>query len=314
MGYNLKSAWELEFTLHDAKTGQPLWNHPDELSLLAMRPYEKLLYDISSDLAEININVEKLHVEWAPSTIEMTLVPTSDILSVDNMFIAKAAIKDICFNKGYIASFMPASFDGGFSTLHLNHSLWNDQSCNAFYDEGSTNSLSEVARYWVAGLLKHAPALTALFCPTVNCYRENLHTLFTADKADWGVDNRHAAMRIKNTNESQTYVENRIPSSAANPYIVLAATVAAGIDGIKNKLKLPETMDPQAPTLPHTLEEALDALEQDKALVDALGAQFVEWYQIAKRTIEVKRFGGHDLSKYIPEEIEIERQEYFLLI
>ena len=135
-----------------------------------------------------------------------------------------------------------------------------------------------------------------------------------AHMKDWDYDSRLVSWRIKSTSEKATYMENRMPSGASNIYLALAATVAAGIDGIKNKIEPP----PPGPTtdnpLPYKLEEALEALENDEPIVKALGEQFVEWFITEKRATELKKLCNHDMTKFISCEMEAEREEYFELI
>ena len=122
------------------------------------------------------------------------------------------------------------------------------------------------------------------------------------------------SLRIKSASEKATYMENRIPSGASNIYLVLAATVAAGIDGIKNKIEPPAPGLRAGCPLPFKLEEALDALEKDETMVQALGEEFVEWFLIEKREVELKKFGTHDIAKFIDSEFKAELDEYFEMI
>ena len=117
------------------------------------------------------------------------------------------------------------------------------------------------------------------------------------DEVFWANDSRFALIRTKTLGHSSTYVENRLPSSAANPYIVAAATIAAGIDGIKNKLELPKEMERIGSPIVGTLEEALNDLEKDKVLVEALGELFVEWFLRLKREVEIKELKDSDVLK-----------------
>ena len=119
--------------------------------------------------------------------------------------------------------FNPQSSSG----LHYNHSLWTLDGKTALFDPSASDQLSDIARYWIGGLIKHSAALTALCSPTVNCYRR-LHGPRLPDKANWGLEDRNASFRVKNYSEQGTYFENRIPGGSCNPYLVLAATVAAG--------------------------------------------------------------------------------------
>ena len=173
-----------------------------------------------------------------------------------------------------MAKTFPGHVGNGF---HFNHSLWDENKKNVFYDPSKPDNLSDVARYWVGGIMKHLGALCALQCPTINCHRR-LHQPWAPDKQDWGINNRLASVRVKNIDQSQTYVENRLPTGVANPYVVLASTCAAGIDGILNKIEPPPENDATAPPLPSSLPASLKCFKEDKILCEALGDEFVGWF------------------------------------
>ena len=198
------------------------------------------------------------------------------------MFTLKEAVKEIALEHGWRATFMtrPAAGRGCCSGMHFGQSLWTDGK-NAFHDDAAAaeeedrRQLSAVGRHWAAGLVKHAGALAALVSPTVNCYRR-LHRPWAPDRADCGWQNRNAMLRLVTSSAQTTYVENRLPSSAANPYVVLAATVAAGVDGLVNRLELPPAdAQDRGERLPSSLSEALSALESDRTICDALGDEFI---------------------------------------
>jgi len=161
-----------------------------------------------------------------------------------------------------------------------------------------------VARYWLAGLVKQARGLTALCCPIVNCYRR-LHSLSAPCKASASMDinDQNCSFHLKyvSTPSRPTCVQNRLPGVSANLYIVLAATVAAGLAGITNKYCSPER-DVEVPLLPKSLAEALDALERDEVLLKALGVEFVRSFISMKRKFEVDVFPGWFSDETIGEE------------
>src|SRR6185503_6403700 len=128
------------------------------------------------------------------------------------------------------------------------------------------------------------PALTALFAPTVNCAKRYKLYSFAPTNATWGLENRTVALRIKGVRGANTHVENRIPCAASNPYLVLAGTIAAGIDGIRGKLEPPAPVEGMAygmadvVDLPTSLSAALDALEADAVLRETLGEEFIKLF------------------------------------
>jgi glutamine synthetase len=180
--------------------------------------------------------------------------------------------------------------DQSASGCHFHHALYRaDDDSNAFDDPGSPYGLSDVARQFIAGQLAHAPALTALFAPTVNCAKRYRLYSFAPTNATWGLEIRTVGLRIKGVRGANTHVENRIPCAASNPYLVIAGAIAAGIDGIRNKLEPPEPVAGMAygmagvTELPATLGAALDALEADGVLREALGEEFVKLFVAVKR-------------------------------
>src|SRR5262249_35838516 len=143
--------------------------------------------------------------------------------------------------------------------------------------------------HFIAGQLAHAPALTALAAPTVNCAKRYKLYSFAPTNATWGFENRTTGIRVKATGDDRTHIENRMGAGASNPYLLMAGCLAAGLDGLKNKLALPPVVDgiaygmDKVTNLPTRLDDALTALEQDNALTEQLGAEFVKLFVAVKR-------------------------------
>jgi glutamine synthetase len=180
--------------------------------------------------------------------------------------------------------------------------------------------LSKVAEYFIGGLLAHAPALTAFAAPTVNCAKRFKLWSFAPSNASWGFENRSVAVRVKATRDSRTHIENRLGCGASNPYLLMAATLAAGIDGIKHQRMLPPPVEGVAygmdslQDLPARLEIALDALSADEALQNALGAEFIQLFTAVKRHEIAKARQAvpeYDLPDWVNRVDEWERSEYF---
>lgn len=311
LGLELMSALECEFMF--VKDGKPLYDGVDYCTHLRFGEVERVMFDIEKNMHKCGILAETLEVEYSPGQVEMAFKPVYGIQAADSMFRFKNGVKEIARKHGLMATFMSKPFntkDAGCGT-HFNHSIWNIESGeNAFFDGSKPDNLSDIARYWIGGVFKHMDALTALKSPTVNCYRR-MHMPWAGDKKDWDLDNRFVTWRVKSTAAKGTYMESRIPSGASNVYIVMAATVAAGIDGIRNKIEPPPRgQNPEAQPLPFTLKEALDALEADTTLTNAIGKEFVDWFLAAKRLVELEKFGNHDMKVGKEEEYEAEREEY----
>jgi len=277
----------------------------DSFSNLLLAEHEELVCSMSKQLSEAGVDILSMQTEYASGQLEFVTVPKFGIESADQMFKLKEAVKEMSFQRGWQATFMtkPTSEPGCCSGMHFSGALWTGEK-NAFHDP-ETHWLSAIGRHWAAGLIKHAAALTALLSPTVNCYRR-LHTTFAPDVANCGWENRDAMLRIVTASTRTTYIENRLPSSAANPYVVMAATVAAGIDGLVNRLELPSETEE---ALPSSLAEALAALETDKVMLEALGEEFMRWFLSVKREVEIAKV--NKAKEDGRDEIEVERELYF---
>ncbi|MEV4312625.1 glutamine synthetase family protein [Actinocrispum sp. NPDC049592] len=224
---------------------------------------------------------------------EINLDHTPALTAADNAFLMKHLVKEVAASKGLRATFMGRPFDGEAGNgLHIHLSLRGDNGVNLFDDPSAPYGLSRRALSFVAGVLAHAPALSAILNPTVNAYKR-LGFGLAPISAYWGLDNRAAYIRIPPGRGESARLEVRIGDGAANPYLALAALLAAGADGVDCAMLPPEpvTTDNPAggPPLPSSLGAALDALEQDKVLADRLGGGFVEAYLRLKRQ-ELDRF------------------------
>ena len=309
LGLRLKSGFEYEFYVVD-KAGEPVFDGPDIFSSLALSKIESDLFDLDSQLLQSGIDIHCFNCEYGPGQLELVGRPTDGVRAADDAFVLKEGVKEFFQQRDMQATFMTKPFvKSSSSGLHFNHSLWlADSDDNAFYDETRDDNLSAIAGYWLAGLTTHAAAITALSSPTVNCYRR-LHQPWAPHKADWGIDDRDTSFRAKNLGVFGTYVENRIPSSASNPYLVLAATVAAGVDGIVNRIVCAPQRDPKATTLPATLAEALHSLQMDGVMVELLGSEFVEWFVKMKTQTEVKTLSDINIQK--DDNLLLEKELYF---
>ncbi len=159
--------------------------------------------------------------------------------------------------------------------------------------------MSAVARQWLGGQMAHAAALTALVAPTVNCAKRYKVNSMAPTNVTWGVENRSAAFRIKDLGRENVHIENRIPCGSANPYLIMAGMVAAGMDGLKRELEPPAETTGVAwgregvADLPTSLEQSLQAFEADGVLRDALGEELVRLFLAVKRHEIAKAKSGH---------------------
>jgi glutamine synthetase len=319
LGYRLLSGFEYEFYLVDAVTQQPSFS---EIRLFATphvndRP---VIYNILRSMQAVGVSIITADLEYAPGQIEINFAPDWGLNAADQAFTFKNGVKEIAQQSGRIASFMTKpDIVNAASGCHFNQSLWEGDR-NAFFDPDREHGLSQVALHYLAGQLTHAPALTALLAPTINCWKRYKPDSFAPANITWGIDNRTTAIRAKAFKDDRTYIENRIGTGSSNPYLVMAAVLAAGIDGIKRKLEPPAPhwglADRLAdvPQLPTRLEDALDALERDEVIRDALGAEFIKLFVAVKRFEIAKAkdaIANYDSPDFLNEVSNWERKEFF---
>lgn len=231
--------------------------------------------------------------EFSPSQYEINLWHADAMLSADRTFIFKSAIKDITHRQGFLASFMGKPFnDEGGSGFHLHFSVERGGD-NVMAD--ANGELTSTALSMIAGILEHAPALSALTNPTVNAFKRLGPDTLAPYRINWGLDNRSTMVRIPPERGRGTRLELRIGDGAANPYVISAAVLAAALDGIQRDLAAPTALegwtyeDEAAEVLPMTLADALSALQQDDVLRGLLGEQFITTF-ITMKSDEIERY------------------------
>jgi glutamine synthetase len=249
---------------------------------------------MSEALAQLGLEVLSFSHEFMNSQYEINLRHTDALSAADRTFRLKAAVKDLAARRGLVATFMGKPFnDQGGSGTHLHVSL-NRDGRNAF--DGPSGELGA----FTAGVLAHASGLMAFLNPTINAYRRIRPDSLAPTHANWGWDNRTTFVRIPPERGGGTRVEVRAADGAANPYLAIAAVLAAGAHGVR------DAMRPPLPTigaaLPPTLDAALDALEHDEVLCAALGPEIVETFLAVKR-FEIERHrvwvSDWDIAEYL---------------
>jgi len=245
-------------------------------------------------LDQMNIGIFAGNHEFSPSQYEINFWHGPALDAADRTLLMKTTIKEVVARAGQHATFCgkPWSDEGG-SGFHLHFSVEDLKGKNVMHDGGE--QLSAVAKSMIAGILKHAHALTAICNPTINAFKRLGPDTLAPYRANWGLDNRSAMIRIPPERGSGTRLEVRVADGAANPYLMIAAILAAGLDGILNKLEAPEPVvgmsyeNESAPVLPMSLEEALDALQKDTVLRQILQGPIVEVFDVLKRD-EIRRY------------------------
>ena len=238
-----------------------------------------VLRQIHAALDSFDIGVTTANREFSPGQFEINLSHTDALAAADRAFLLEEIVKDVAASQGLLATFMAKPFtEHEGSSHHVHVSLWQGDD-NAFAAEGGR--LSELAGAFAGGVLAHAQGLTAIASPTVNSYKRLAATeSLVPAGAGLGGDNRLSYLRIPSERGRATRVEVRAADASANPYLLTAAILAAGLDGIDRGLD-PEALGTTA--LPSSLGDALVALERDELLVEALGPRLCEVLVALKR-------------------------------
>ncbi|MER7186222.1 glutamine synthetase family protein [Streptomyces hyaluromycini] len=248
---------------------------------------------------DLRIGVLSGNHEFDGGQFEINLLHSEALSAADRAFRFKAAVKELARREGRLATFMAKPFnDAGGSGFHLHLSCEGEEARNTFDDPSGAYGLSATARYAIAGILAHAPALAALLNPTVNSYKRFGPDTLAPWLIDWGLDNRSAMVRVPPERGAGARLELRLGDASANPYLAIAATTAAALLGVLAGEEPPAPLEgygydtAKAAVLPMDLSAALDALEADTALAELLGKDFTDSYVTYKRN-EVERFQRH---------------------
>ncbi|MEH7305292.1 type I glutamate--ammonia ligase [Neobacillus drentensis] len=251
--------------------------------------------DIVLELEEMGFEIEASHHEVAPGQHEIDFKYADALTACDQIQTFKLVVKTIARKHGLHATFMPKPLYGvNGSGMHMNLSLFKNGE-NAFYEPGGDLDMSDTARQFIAGILKHAPAFTAVTNPTVNSYKRLVPGYEAPCYVAWSARNRSPLIRIPASRGLSTRVEVRSVDPSANPYLAMAVLLKAGLDGIKNKLTPPapvdrniyvmskeERIEEGIVDLPATLAQALDQLKADEVIVAGLGEHIMEHFVEAK--------------------------------
>ena len=323
-GYEFVAGLEVEFHLFKLEkahlaagdAGQP--GAPPEVSLLNQgyqylteQRYDEMdpiLEILRSNIADLGLPLHSVEVEFGPSQVEFVFRTGIGIDPADAMVLFRSAVKQVAQRNGYHATFMcrPKLPNVMSSGWHLHQSLRDKKShANVFMDKGEL--LSPVGKSYMAGLLEHARAAAAFSTPTLNGYKRYRPFSLAPDRAIWGRDNRGVMIRVLGgPGDPATHLENRVGEPAANPYLYMASQVIAGLDGLKRKLDPGPSADKpyeaEAPLLPRSLGEALDALRDNSALRAGFGDFFVEYYLKLKQA---------EIDRFAMEVSDWEQREYF---
>ncbi|TLM76290.1 MAG: glutamine synthetase [Actinobacteria bacterium] len=299
MGYTFFVGPELEYYYFKSDTGTELLDSGGYFDMTTRDVAVDLRKETVRTLNNFGIQVEYSHHEVGPSQHEIDLRYAEALRMADNVMTYRLVVKEVAQLNGVYASFMPKPMYGeAGSGMHVHQSLFAGDA-NAFYDADDEHHLSPIAKGYIAGLLKHARAISGVTNQWVNSYKRLVSGYEAPVYICWAHRNRSALVRVpmyKPGKEKATRIELRSPDPACNPYLAFAVMLAAGLDGIANGYELPPdvTDDVYEMTsaqraergigqLPEDLHDAIEAMEGSELLRDTLGDQVFEWYIKNKR-------------------------------
>ncbi|KAM9156382.1 lengsin [Pangshura tecta] len=290
-GLSLRSAFTYEFCIYGIAeiVNSKTISFP---AVSILNSYDQLfVQELIEGMYHAGANIESFSSSTWPGQMEISFHPEFGIGAADTAFTFRTGIKEVAKKYNYIASFFTEN--GFYNSGILSHSLWdfNGQK-NLFSVDWGVQALTDVGKNWLAGLLVHSEALSCLMAPTVSCrkryskYGKESKEFVTAK---WAFNDNSCAFNIKGHGGKGTQIDNRLGSATANPYLVLAATIAAGLDGVKRKLSFQDVSEENQNTaqlkpaaIPLKLEDALAALEGDLCLREALGDTFIRYFVAMK--------------------------------
>ncbi|MDD5937334.1 MAG: glutamine synthetase family protein [Clostridiales bacterium] len=300
MGYTFQVGPECEFFLFNLdQDGLPSTTTQEKGTYFDIGPVdygENARREMVLTLEDLGFEIEASHHEVAPAQHEIDFRYEDGLKTADNIVTFKMAVRTIARRHGMHATFMPKPKSGvNGSGMHINMSLLKDGK-NIFNDESKPNGLSDEATQFIAGLMKHIPSMAAITNPLVNSYKRLVPGYGAPVYIAWSKTNRSPLIRIPSSRGENTRVELRSPDSAANPYLALAVCLAAGLEGIKQKLTPPASIDKNIFTmteeekkelgitnLPGSLGEALQEYEASDFIKKVLGSHMYENYLKVKQ-------------------------------
>ena len=295
LGFQIKAATELEFFLFEKsfdeirKSGfrdlEPISGYNEDYHILQTTKEEVVMRPLRNHLFAAGIPIENSKGEAEAGQEELNIRYSDALNCADYHSIAKHATKEIAWQQGHAATFLPKwDHNRVGSSSHIHQSLWTKSGESAFFDPKAELGMSKTMRNYVAGLIKYAPDSTYFLAPYINSYKRFAKGTFAPTKIVWSVDNRTAGFRLCGEGTKGIRIECRIGGSDLNPYLAIAAQLAAGIKGIEDQLELtsPSKGDAYANStaedLPTTLRAASETLKASTMLREAFGDGVVDHY------------------------------------
>ena len=290
MGYEVQVGTELEFYLLDPETMEPRDQGIQVYGLERAAELEHVLGPIRQQINECGIPIEQSNPEYAPGQVEVNIRFDEALLAADRVVMFRTLVKQLAGEHGYKATFMAKPFfEQSGNGFHTHYSMWKDGK-NAFAEGGKLNA---TGRSFVAGLQKRMSEAAVTGSATVNGYRRRAPYTFCPINTTWGLDNRTVGIRVVEGKDSAVRVEKRDAGADCNPYLLLAADIAAGLDGIEQGLE-PTAMcegngyeDADAEPIPTDLATAIELARGSGWLKDVMGDLNYELYmQMCERELE----------------------------
>ena len=289
IGIDLQVGTELEFYLLDPDTGRPRDEGNDCYGLARAAELEPVLGPMRRELAEMGIPIEQSNPEYAAGQVEVNIRYDSAMIAADRVIMFRSLVKQLAARHSLNATFMAKPFiDESGNGFHLHYSLWSEGK-NIFAYAGKLN---DRGRHFLGGMQQRMAEASICGAATVNAYRRRQPLSFCPVNASWGLDNRTVALRVIEGSDSAVRIEKRDAGADCNPYLLMAADIAAGLDGIEGKTE-PTAIttgnayeDDNAPPIPLDLADAISLARNSGWLRDVLGADQHEiWLQQAEREL-----------------------------
>ena len=294
LGFDAMMATELEFFLFDNSFDDirnsgfrdmvPISGYNEDYHIFQTTKEEGVMRPIRNHLFAAGLPIENSKGEAETGQEELNIRYSEALLCADHHTIAKHAIKEIAWQQGHAATFLPKwHHDKVGSSSHVHQSLWQDGT-PVFYNADDALGMSDLMRHYMAGLIAYAPEYTVFLAPYINSYKRFAKGTFAPTKTVWSVDNRTAGFRLCGAGTKGVRVECRIGGSDLNPYLAQAAMLAAGIKGIEDQMDLPDPTkgdvyeDSKAADIPRSLRAATETLRTSQLLRDAMGDAVVDHY------------------------------------
>jgi len=303
-GARLEVAFENEFTLAAPVDGEYV---PVDSSLcfstIGMTASQDYVDDLAGALDDQGIALQQYYAELGHGQQEISTDHAPAVQAADEQLLVRETIRGVAAARGLVASLAPKPWpEAAGNGCHIHFSLWDlDGDRNRFHDADAPDRLSDEGRAFLAGVLAHVPGLCGLTAPSFNSYHRIVPSFWAGAFTCWGHDNREAPLRLpsvfRGMEEASTNLELKAADATCNPYLAVGGVIAAGLDGLERGLEPPEPVEVDPATIPEdererrgirrvpgTQAEALDALEADGPLTDALGPVLTRSYLAVRRS------------------------------